>query len=138
MRRFELTPLAFALALAAGACARSVEPGNAIIAGTWGSTRASLAVTDSGARLLISNGSCYGSYGTVTGGIPTPTFDLSGTYTQLTGAYPGRVTYAARLSGTLFGDSMTLAVDVPALQETLGPYALARGDTTTWSACLFP
>ena len=138
MPRYTLTPLALALALAAGACARSVEPRNASIAGAWGSTQASLAVTDSGARLLISYGSCFGSYATVTGGIPTPTFDLVGTYTQLTGAYPGKLDYAARFSGTLYGDTMTLSVSVPALQQTLGPYTLARGDSTTWSACLFP
>ena len=138
MPRYTLTPLALALALAAGACARSVEPGNGNLAGTWGSTQASLAVTDSAARLLISYGSCYGAYGTMPAAIPTPTFNLGGTYTQLTGVYPGKVDYAAQFSGTLYGTQMTLTVTVPSLQRTFGPYTLARGDTTSWSACLFP
>ena len=138
MPRSTLAPLALALALAAGACARPVEPTNGTLAGPWGSTAASLAVTDSAARLLISYGTCYGAYGTMPGAIPTPIFDVGGTYTQLTGAYPGKVDYAAQFTGTLYGSRMTLTVNVPSLQRTFGPYMLTRGDSTTWSQCLFP
>jgi len=138
MRPSRRTLGALALALAAGGCAGSVEPDNGTLAGTWGSTSASLAVTDSAARLLFAYGSCYGAYGTMPAAIPTPIFDLGGTYTELTGADPGKVDYAARFSGTLYGSQMTLSVTVPSLQRTLGPYTLTRGDTTTWSRCLFP
>jgi hypothetical protein len=129
-----------ALLVAAAACSRPGAPGNGSgLLGPWGSDKASLAVTDTGAVLqILASGSCFGSYGEVSRPIATPAFDLPGTYTQLTGAYPGKVVYAAQYSGSVSGDQITLSIAVPALQQTFGPYDLTRGVSSSWTACLYP
>ncbi len=132
--------LVTALLGAAAACAHPDAPGNgSALLGPWGSDKANLAVTDTGATLqILASGGCFGSYGQVSRPIATPAFDVPGTYTQLTGAYPGQVQYAAQYAGTVAGDQVTLTVTVPALQQTFGPYSLVRGVNNSWTACLYP
>lgn len=107
--------------------------------GAWGSNEASLTVDDSSATLqILASGGCYGSYGNIGVPIPTGSFSLAGTYTQLTGVYPGKVQYEAQYSGSVSGRRMTITIAVPGLQRTLGPYALTYGVKNTWNACLYP
>lgn len=107
--------------------------------GTWGSEKASLAVAATGATLeILASGGCYGSYGETAQPIPNGPFSISGTFTQLTGVYPGKIEYAAQLSGVVEGNSMSIAITVPALPATYGPFALAEGVANAWSRCLYP
>jgi hypothetical protein len=104
----------------------------------WGSNTASLTITDSSATLQLLNGSCYGAYGQVDQPIVTAAFDLPGTYTQLMGAYPGKIEYPARYSGTVAGNQLSLTVSVPALPTTFDPFVLTYGITSAWTPCLYP
>jgi hypothetical protein len=70
--------------------------------------------------------------------IPNGSFSIDGTYTQLTGAYPGKIEYAARYSGIVEGNRIAIAISVPALQQGFGPFQLAAGLNNAWSPCLFP
>jgi len=127
---------ATALLGASATCSSPVAPQ---FFGAWGSADASLVVADTGAALqLLASGSCYGSFGTFHGPIQTGAFDLSGTYTQLIGAYPGRIRYAAQFSGVATVDRIALTITVPALKQTIGPFALTRGVSNSWSPCLYP
>ena len=128
-------------AAATFACAGEVTSvaGTTARSGAWGSDQASLAVADSGATLrILASGGCYGSYGQVNGPIPAGSFSLSGVFTQLIGAYPGKIQYAAQFSGTAGSDLLSMTVSVPSLQRTLGPFTLAYGATKTWPMCLYP
>ena len=123
------------LSLLLAACG-ATGPGDSSI---WGSEQASLTVTESGAVLqVLASGGCYGSYGELSQPIPSGSFTLDGTYTQLTGVYPGQVTYAAQFTGVITRGLMTLTVSVPATQQTLGPFLLTHGEGRTWPACLYP
>jgi hypothetical protein len=105
----------------------------------WGSDQVSLTITDgTGTIRLLSSGSCYGAYGEITQIAPTGTFSRSGNFTQLMGAFPGKLEYSAEYHGTVSGGVMTLGITIPALQQTLGPFHLTAGVTSTWTACLFP
>ena len=116
-----------------------VAAGGSVPRGTWGSDAASLTVRDTSAALeVVTSGACYGSYGEAEGPLPAPTFDVPGTYNQLTGAYPGVVTHAARFSGTVQGQSLSIRITVPALQQVYGPYSLTLGLDQAWNACLYP
>ncbi len=106
--------------------------------GSWGSADASLVVTGTGATVQFLAGSCYGSYGTIPQVIPAGPFVLSGTFTQLVGAYPGRLDYAAQFSGTVVGDQMTFTVTVSGLQRVVGPFTLVYGVQNAWPQCLYP
>ena len=107
--------------------------------GIWGSSVASLAITDSGATLqILASGDCYGSYGTIGTPIPRGPFALAGTYTQLIGAYPGMIQYDASFSGSVEGNQMVITVVVPALQESFGPFDLTYGVQTSWQPCEYP
>lgn len=111
--------------------------------GVWGSENASLTITKDGAKLdLLSspftNGGCFGSYGEMAQPIPKGAFSIAGTYTQLTGVYPGKTEYAARCSGVVEGSRMSIAIGVPALQQTFGPFLLTVGVSNAWSPCLYP
>ncbi len=109
------------------------------LAGTWGSAQASLVASDTGATLqILASGSCFGSFGQFSQPVATGSFDVAGTFTQLTGAYPGQVQYAARFSGAVAGDQLTLTVTVAALAQTMGPFVLVRGVTSSWTPCLYP
>ena len=70
--------------------------------------------------------------------IPKGAFSIAGTYTQLMGAYPGKIEYAARCSGVVEGNRMSIAIAVPALQQTFGPFLLIVGVSNAWSPCLYP
>jgi hypothetical protein len=105
----------------------------------WGSDQASLTIAGGAATLrILASGGCYGSYGEIDHSIPTGAFALAGTYTQLIGAYPGKLEYPAQFSGSVTDDRMTITVTVPALQQAFGPFALARGVTQVWPACMYP
>jgi len=105
----------------------------------WGSDQANLTMGGASATLqILAAGGCYGSYGTFNRRLPSGAFVILGTYTQLTGAYPGRVDYAAQFSGTVSGDEVTLTVTVTTLQQDFGPYTLTRGVGELWPACAYP
>jgi hypothetical protein len=123
------------VALGSAACA-STSPDQP---GVWSSDQASLTVAGSTATLqILAPGGCYGSYGEIGQPIPIGTFALPGTFTQLIGAYPGKVQYAAQYSGTVVGDQMALTVTVSALQQAFGPFTLTYGVTKVWPACMYP
>ena len=137
MSRFTNRRLAasFGLALTIAACASTAPDQPAV----WGSSEATLTIAETGATLrILASGGCYGSYGDIEQPIPSGAFTLSGTYTQLMGAYPGRVQYPAQYIGTVAGRHMTLAITVPALQQHLGPFSLIYGVAQSWPACLYP
>jgi hypothetical protein len=111
--------------------------------GVWGSAEASLSVGRTGATLQILSGNfptggCYGKYGNIIQHVPGGRFSLPGTFTQLTGVYPGKFQYPAAYTGILLGDTLSLTVNVPGLNETFGPYVLVRGVTSSWTPCLYP
>ena len=107
--------------------------------GTWGSEKASLKVTKEGATLeILASGGCFGSYGEITQPIPNELFAIAGTYTQLIGAYPGKLVYAAQFSGVVVANRMSIAITVPALPQILGPFQLSDGVKNVWSPCLYP
>jgi hypothetical protein len=111
--------------------------------GVWGSQNASLTIAKDGATLellslTLPNGGCFGSYGEVTQPIPNGNFSIAGTYTQLIGAYPGRVEYAARFSGLVESSRISITITVPSLQKVFGPFLLAAGVNNAWSPCLYP
>jgi len=113
--------------------------GNVAQPGVWGSSLASLAITNSGATLqILASGDCYGSYGNIGAPIPRGPFALAGTYTQLIGAYPGMIQYDATFSGSVAGNEMVITVVVPALQESFGPFDLTYGVETSWQPCAYP
>jgi hypothetical protein len=123
-----------ALTVMVAAC-ETVEPDHT----TWGSPEASVRITGDQATIqLMAAGGCYGSYGNIDEALPSGSFALSGSYTQLMGVYPGSIQYPAQYAGTIAGNTMTLSISVPALQQTLGPFHLAAGVTSSWSPCLYP
>ena len=121
------------LAIGCGACSSTGPDQSA-----WGSDQASLAMTAAGATLKINAGTCYGSYGDISEAIPAGTFNLTGTYTQLTGVFPGKTVSAATFSGAVTDQQMSISVAVPSLQHTFGPFVLTRGVEKTLGACLYP
>jgi len=132
MMRTLVTALAFTAAL--GCSATSPDQ-----AGVWGSNEATLTMADTGATLrILASGGCYGSYGEFGRRLPAGTFAISGSYTQLIGAYPGTIQYPAQFTGTFSGARISLRVTVPNLQQTFGPYQLAEGVTRQWPACAYP
>jgi hypothetical protein len=111
--------------------------------GVWGNAQASLAIGPNGATLEILSGNfptgaCFGKYGNTIQGIPDGRFSLPGTFTQLIGAYPGKIQYPAGYVGIVLGDTMSLTVTVPALHQDFGPYFLVKGVTHAWTPCLYP
>jgi hypothetical protein len=104
----------------------------------WGSDQANLSIVGNKATVqVLAPGGCYGAYGNIDA-IPSGTFALSGTYTQLMGAYPGSIQYTAEYVGTIVGNVMTLSISLPALQQTIGPFRLTAGVSSVWTACLYP
>jgi hypothetical protein len=111
--------------------------------GVWGSESASLAITKAGATLeglslRLPDGGCFGSYGESPQPIPNGPFSIAGTYTQLTGFFPGKIQYAAHYSGFVEGDRLSITITVPALQQSIGPFVLTNGVNNAWSPCLYP
>ena len=135
MSTIRLAMASVVLTLSSAACASTGPDQDAI----WGSSQVSLTIAETTATLqILASGGCYGSYGEIDQPIPSGTFSLTGTYTQLTGVYPGSVQYPAQYDGTIAGRHMTLTISVPALQQTLGPFSLTHGVANTWPACLYP
>ena len=138
MKPIQTTPIGLAAVLVSAlfSTACSTDPAQAT---DWGSDQVSLQMTGSEARVeFLASGGCYGSFGVIDHPIPAGTFTLSGTFTQLMGAFPGFVQYPAEFTGTLAGNRLTISVNVPTQSLTLGPYQLAAGVTQSWSACLYP
>ncbi|MEO8619563.1 MAG: hypothetical protein ABI625_00780 [bacterium] len=105
----------------------------------WSSDQANVVIVGNATTVqVLASGGCYGSYGSIDQVIPSGAFTLPGTYTQLTGAYPGHVEYAAEYSGDVTGNAMTLTITIPSQQRTIGPFHLNAGVANTWSACLYP
>ena len=125
-----------ALVAALGGACGPTEPRRAA---AWGSDSVSVSIAHDTATVhLMASGGCYGSYGLIYQAIPYGTFSLPGSYVQLTGAYPGSRQYTAEYDGTLIGNTLTLSIVVPELLETIGPFRLTSGVTSTWPACLYP
>ena len=123
------------LALAVGACSATGpdQPGS------WSSEQASLTVGAEGTVLkILAAESCYGAFGEITGAIPSGSFRLAGTLTQLTGAFPGRIVYPATFVGSVAGRQIVIGVEIPSNQTTLGPYTLTKSAPQPWEACRFP
>ena len=130
-----LRPMAWVLACISSACA-ATGPDHPV---TWGSAQAILSIAEDTATVqILASGGCYGSYGVFDHAIVSGTFELSGTYTQLVGVYPGSIQYAATYTGAVVDGVMTLSINVPALQQTIGPFRLRAGVTSSWSACRYP
>ena len=124
--------------IASTGCSDNQSSGGGLT-GVWGSTQAGLRFTNGSARLLIvADGNCYGSYAETSQPIPNGEFAVAGTYTQLTGAYPGQVQYPAEITGTVTGSRLSITVTVPALPRTVGPFELTRGVDATWPGCAYP
>jgi hypothetical protein len=87
---------------------------------------------------ILASGGCYGSYGGFDQLPVNGPYSISGTYTQLIGAYPGMIRYPAQFSGTVDAKQISIKVTVSALPNVIGPFALARGVTTAWPKCLYP
>lgn len=104
---------------------------------------ASLTLSKDGAKLdllslTLPTGGCFGAYGEISQPIPNGTFSIAGTFTQLIGAYPGKIEYAARYSGVVEGNRMSIAVAIPDLPQTFGPFLLTVGVNNAWTPCLYP
>jgi hypothetical protein len=123
---------------------RVVAPRGAKLSpGVWGSDKASVTIKGGSATVEIFAGAmapngCFGSYGDIAQEIPNGHFSLPGTYTQLTGVYPGKIQYSAQFSGFVDGTGMTITITVQGLPQVLGPFALRSGVTNAWGPCLYP
>jgi len=105
----------------------------------WGSSVANLTVGPNTSTLrLLASGGCVGSWVNVVSPAVSASFDVAGTYTQLIGAYPGMLTYPARITGSARGTRLTLTVMVPALQLVIDELDLTRGVSHNWPNCLYP
>ena len=133
-----LLSVSFSLILACSDQSQPVAADNAMPLGTWVSDHASLTITDSGATVQVLASGCVGSFGQIVGPIPAERFSLPGTYTQLIGAYPGRVEYTAQYSGRWDGHHLTLKITVVTLPEPIGPFDLSSGVEPTWPQCRYP
>lgn len=127
--------VAAALLLLAG-CATG--PADRLIAGRWGGQHVGLEMGETEGRL---EHDC--AAGTIDGPLVSDAsgrFAASGMHTPGTGG-PVRVgvtppSYAARYSGSVRGDTMSLVIDVPAIDASLGPFALRRGAEHILMRCL--
>ena len=140
MRSPSFLPRLLALSAAIG-CSSPVHPSvdTASIHGAWASDQATLTISDGTATLeLLASGGCFGSYGQIHQPIPFGDFVVSGTYTQLIGAYPGTLQYAAQYSGQEDGADLRLTITVPALSLSIGPMDLTAGRRQDWPACQYP
>jgi hypothetical protein len=125
------------LALAAAGCA-TPQPAGRTLVGRWGGQHVGLDVGPAGARL---------AYDCAAGTVDQPLvaaadgrFTATGTHTPGHGG-PDRVgevplSYPARYSGRVRGDTMTLRVDVAGLDSRLGPFTLHRGAPANLLRCL--
>jgi hypothetical protein len=116
---------------------------NSLPPGVWGSDQASLTIREGSATLEILSlalptGGCFGQLGDMGRSIPNGSFSIAGTFTQLIGAFPGRIVSAAQYSGMVSGNTLTISVSVPAAQQSLGPYVLVQGVANSWTQCLYP
>jgi len=123
---------------------RVVSPRREVLPpGVWGSDKASVKIKSGGATveifsLALPPSGCFGSYGDIVQEIPNGHFSLPGTYTQLTGAYPGKIQYPAQFSGFVEGTEMTITITVGGVPQVLGPFVLKYGVTNAWDPCLYP
>ena len=137
METLSLAPVIAVVALALVSACAGGPSDMAAVAGRWGGPQASLTNQATTATLQIAAGGCYGSYGDTDQSIPDGQFSVPGTYTQLEGAYPGKVQYPAQFIGSVQGTHMQITVHVAALQD-FGPFSLTRGVNSTLPMCLYP
>jgi len=128
------------LALGPAACANSPTASNTgSLQGAWASDQVSLTIANNNANLeFLASGGCFGSYGQIPHAIPQAPFSIPGTYTQLIGAFPGKVDYPAQYSGQVDGTDLVLTITVPTLPLSIGPVHLTAGRKQTWPACRYP
>ena len=132
MRRLAL----LGLAMVAG-CATPTAT-ERTITGQWGGQHVGLMMSETSGQLDYD---C--AAGTIDGPLTTDAagrFTATGTHTPGQGG-PDRIDYTppshpARYSGTVRGDTMTLIVDVAAIDARIGPYALRRGAQPQLLRCL--
>ena len=120
----------------AGATIACSQPSTATVVGQWGGTEVSLVIDRSGGNLtyqcgsgtidsswtLTSDGQFAGSGEHYLGGGPAP----SG----------GRPPHAALYAGQVNGNTLTLTVTIPDLDEVLGPYQLKRNGAPVSEVCV--
>jgi hypothetical protein len=109
----------------------------------FGSDQAKLAIAGGTAKLEIKaltlpSGACFGTYGQIDQPIPNGPFSLHGSFTQLIGAFPGKIDYSADFSGVVETNQITITVTVPAIQQSFGPFVLTNGVNPSWTPCLYP
>ncbi|HET9985335.1 MAG TPA: hypothetical protein VFQ38_17170 [Longimicrobiales bacterium] len=103
------------------------EPGR-LAPGVWGADGANLTVASDHALLELS---C--AQGTITGPLvvgEAGAVQADGTFGRVGGAPPPDgifPSYAARYTGRLAGDALTLSILVPATAQELGPFVLRKG-----------
>jgi hypothetical protein len=119
------------------------RPDQLVRPGVWGSEKVNLTITKDSATLEIlssafSTGGCFGTYGEMAQPIPNGLFSIAGTYTQLIGAYPGKIQYSAQYTGVVESNRMSITITVPALQQAVGPFLLTDGVSNAWTPCLYP
>lgn len=105
----------------------------------WGADSANLAVTPDSAHLrYLSDNGCVATY--VDAANPAGSLSLSapGVYTQLIGAFPGKLMYPAQVNAVVNAGMVRLTVTVPALSLVIGPTDLAKGVSHVWANCNFP
>ena len=137
MARAVKSRLPMLLALIAASCATPAASGRSL-AGKWGGQHVGLVMGEANGRLDYD---C--AAGTIDGPITADAagrFAATGTHTPGQGG-PNRIgstppSYPARYSGNARGDTMTLAVDVPALNTRIGPITLRRDADPILLRCL--
>lgn len=132
-----MTRLAFLAATLVTGCA-TPTPSPRTIIGQWGGQHVGLVMGEQSGRFAYD---C--AAGIIDGPLTTDAagrFTATGTHTPGQGG-PDRIDYTppshpARYSGTVRGDTMTLIVDVAAIDARIGPYALRRGVQPQLLRCL--
>jgi hypothetical protein len=108
--------------------------------GVWGSDQARLAITDSTAVLQVFGGSsCYGARADAGQPIQDDSFSVAATYTQYTGTFPGYIQQAARMSGSLADNRLSVSILAAGSgQVVAGSFNLTYGVNPQWNQCLYP
>jgi hypothetical protein len=109
-----------------------------VLQGTWGGDQAGLTISREGGTVQI-----FCAFGAIDQPVVADSngrFDVAGTFTPMSGAFPvgGLPKYRARYSGTTDGRTMTLHIDVPDLRFSGGPFTLVHGVPSSLTPCMLP
>ena len=139
MRTSARTMALAAVAAAIVACGSPTAAGGAAVpSGAWGGQHITLAVTGSGATVQFD--CAHGSIGEPMTVDANGHCAVAGTFVRQRGG-PTRsdgseTPEAARYSGTLKGDTLTVTVELVDSQETVGVFTLTRGGSGKLTKCL--